>query len=28
MKMYNDGGTVVEFVVPVSHSDRDELARI
>ena len=28
MKMYNDGGTVVEFVVPVKHSDRDELARI
>jgi len=26
--MYNDGGTVVEFVVPVRHSDRDELARI
>ena len=28
IKMYNDGGTVVEFVVPVSRSDRDELARI
>jgi two-component sensor histidine kinase len=28
MKMYNDGGTVVEFVVPVSRSDRDDLARI
>jgi two-component sensor histidine kinase len=28
IKMYNDRGTVVQFVVPVSHSDRDELARI
>jgi two-component sensor histidine kinase len=28
IKMYNDGGAVVEFVVPVSRSDRDELARI
>jgi two-component sensor histidine kinase len=28
IKMYNDGGTVVDFVVPVRHSDRDELARI
>jgi len=28
IKMFNDGGTVVEFVVPVSRSDRDELARI
>ncbi len=28
IKMYNDEGTVVDFVVPVSHSDRDELARI
>jgi two-component sensor histidine kinase len=28
IKMYNDGGTVVDFVVPVSRADRDELARI
>jgi two-component sensor histidine kinase len=28
IKMYTDGGTVVDFVVPVSRSDRDELARI
>ena len=26
--MYNDAGTVVELVLPVSHADRDELARM
>jgi two-component sensor histidine kinase len=28
IKMYNDGGAVVELVLPVRHADRDELARI